>query len=110
MTPGRTASTLGVVFLALMCAAFWGALAAAGQDATETESMRSTNDATIREVAPDRNFGDRALLVADASRPALKAQSALIEWDLSGIPPGTKIDSATVTVSVTDPSPETFEA
>jgi hypothetical protein len=50
------------------------------------------------------------LLVADASRPALKAQSALIEWDLSRIAPGTKVDSASVTLTVTDPSPETFEA
>src|SRR5688500_17778483 len=92
MTLGRAVVTLSVVFLALVCAAFWGALVSAGQSASGTESMRSTNDATIREVAPDRNFGDRALLVADASRPALNAQSALIEWDLSGIPPGTKID------------------
>jgi predicted PurR-regulated permease PerM len=57
MTVRRSVSTLGVVFLAVLGATLVGAVIAVGQNATETESMMSTNDATIREVAPDQNYG-----------------------------------------------------
>jgi hypothetical protein len=110
MTATRIFLALGVAFLGVLCATLVGTVVASGQDATETESISSTDDATIREVYPDESFGESPSLVADASRPALMAQYTLIRWDLSGIAPGTDVDAASVTLSVTNPSIETFEA
>jgi hypothetical protein len=109
----KTVSAVRIASLAMLIVIIAAVLFAVRAGAVETESIPSTDDTKIVEATPDQNFGDAASLVSDASKPSGsgKAQSALIKWDLSRIAPGTSVDSASVILTVKNPSPEsTFEA
>jgi hypothetical protein len=77
-----------------------------------TASITSTADTHILEKAPRKNYGTVTPLGVDGDEPAGtgKDTSALLEWDLSTIPAGSKISSASVTLNVTNSSPETYQA
>jgi hypothetical protein len=75
-------------------------------------SVTSTIDAYILENTPNKNHGTATSLGADGDEPAGtgRDKSALLKWDLSTIPAGSKISSATVTLNVTNNSTETYQA
>jgi len=77
-----------------------------------TASVTSTVDAFILENAPNKNHGSATSLGVDGDEPAGtgKDKSALLKWDLSTIPAGSKISSASVTLNVTNNSAETYQA
>jgi hypothetical protein len=77
-----------------------------------TASVTSTVDAYILENAPNKNSGTATSLGVDGDEPAGtgKDKSALLKWDLSTIPAGSKISSASVTLNVTNNSTETYQA
>lgn len=63
-------------------------------------------DTTIRSSASSTNYGSDALLLVDGD-PADFA--VLLKWDLSSIPAGKTVVSATLTFNVTDGSPSGYE-
>jgi hypothetical protein len=77
-----------------------------------TASITSAADTHIFENAPRKNYGTVTCLGVGGDEPAGtgKDKSALLEWDLSAIPAGSKISSASVTLNVTNNSPETYQA
>jgi hypothetical protein len=80
--------------------------------ATRTASVTSTVDSYILENASKKNYGTATPLGVDGDEPAGtgRDKSALLEWDLSTIPAGSKITSASVTLNVTNNSTETYQA
>ncbi len=78
--------------------------------AAETKTTVSTTDATISEPVPNQNYGSGSTLYVDGDNGSGKDYGALIKWDLSGISPGTKVSSASITLTVTDSSSQTYEA
>ncbi len=78
----------------------------------EDKVLGAVSDTRILENSPDQGYGGSTPIGADGDDPngTGKDKSALIKWDTSGIAPGTKVNSASVTLSVTNPSPQTYEA
>ena len=64
------------------------------------------------ENAPKKNYGAVTSLGVGGDQPAGtgKDQSALLKWNLSTIPAGSKISSASVTLNVTNTSIQTYQA
>jgi hypothetical protein len=77
-----------------------------------TALVTSTVDSYILENAPNKNHGSATPLGVDGDEPAGtgKDKSALLKWDLSTIPAGSKISSASVTLNITNNSTETYQA
>jgi hypothetical protein len=69
-------------------------------------------DAKIREDNPTTNYGGATTVGVDGDDPGGtgKDESSLIKWDLSAIAPGTEVSSASVTLTLTNGSPQTYEA
>ena len=80
--------------------------------ATRTASVTSTTDTHILENAPRKNYGTVTSLGVGGDEPAGsgKDQSALLKWNLSTILAGSKINSASVTLNVTNTSTQTYQA
>ncbi len=80
--------------------------------ATETRSLTSTADTHILENAPKKNYSTVTSLGVGGDEPAGtgKDKSALLKWDLSTIPAGSKISSASVTLNVTNTTTQTYQA
>ena len=70
------------------------------------------HDTQLNENVPSSNYGKKTTMNADGDDPdgSGKDKSAAIRWDLSGIAPGTKVSSASVTLAVTNPSADTYKA
>ncbi len=64
-----------------------------------------TQDASILAGSAKTNFGTAAELQVDGSPD----EATLIRWDLSAIAPGNLIQAATITLNVTNTSPQTYE-
>jgi Bacterial Ig-like domain len=71
----------------------------------------AAGDAAILENAKNTNYGKNVTLGVDGDEPAgtTKDKSALLKWDLSGIAPGTKVNSASVTLTVSNSSTQTYQ-
>ena len=80
--------------------------------AARTASVTSTADTYILENAPRKNSGTAKPLGVDGDEPAGSGRdkATLLKWDLSTIPAGSKISSASVTLNVTNNSTETYQA
>lgn len=61
-------------------------------------------DASILSGSPSTNFGSASRLEVDGSPD----QSVLMAWDLSSIPPGSVVQSASLTIRVENPSVHTY--
>jgi hypothetical protein len=72
----------------------------------------STADTYVLENAPKKNYGTTTPLGVDGDEPTGtgKDKSAMLKWNLSAIPAGSKISSASVTLNVTDSSTQTYQA
>ncbi len=86
-------------------------LAAETPAAAETTNVVSIADSSILENVPNTNYG-ATTLGADGDEPSGsgKDKYGLLRWDLSSMAPGTKISSASVTLSVTNSSTQTYQA
>lgn len=71
-----------------------------------TRLYQGTSDTTISQHQPDANFGAEITVNADGDAPngSGHANWALLRWDLSSIPRGARIQSAKLTVHVTNTS------
>jgi hypothetical protein len=95
--------------VSILVALFIAGIFAPRSDAAATSSIVSTTDTQIVQNRSSQNYGSATILGADGDVGSGNDQSALIKWDLSSIAPGTKVSSATVTLTVTDLSPQTYE-
>ncbi len=62
-----------------------------------------TRDTTLRQDSPDRGHGALMTCYVDSDDPSGTRQNvcALVRWDLTRIPPGSLVTSATVTLEIT---------
>jgi hypothetical protein len=79
--------------------------------AGQTLSFESSADTTLSENAPASKFGAATTSSADGDEPSTtgKDMVTLLKWDLSAIPPGSVVISATIQLHVTNASTEEFE-
>lgn len=84
--------------------------AAFAPDAATTYNLVSVGDTTISENGPTQNHGAANTVFTDGDDPAGsgKDKYALIKWDLSSIAPGTNVESSSMTLSVSDPSTQSY--
>src|SRR5215203_7325575 len=80
--------------------------------ATATQSFTSAADAGLSELSPNSNNGAATSLKVDGDDPDPGGGDlyAALRWDLSQIPAGATVSSASVTLNVTNPSPQTYGA
>ena len=111
LAPNR-ALALSIAILVALVALTLSGVFATTTGATETRSLTSSADTRILENAPNTNYGTLTSLGVDGDEPAGtgKDKSALLKWDLSTIPAGSKISSASITLNVTNTSTETYQA
>ena len=69
------------------------------------DGYTGTRDTKLINASPDENFGIDNELELDASPP----QSSLLVWDLTGIPPGSNVQSVELAVNITNGSSDSFE-
>src|SRR5215212_3050138 len=103
--PAVTVMAAIVPALILIVAVF----AAKSADA-EITSVTSSADTKISENSPTTTHGSATSLSVDVDRAGSSTDEyALIRWDLSSIPDGSKVDSASITLNVTNGSPDTYQ-
>jgi acid phosphatase type 7 len=80
--------------------------------ATATQSFTSAADAGLSELAPTTNNGTATTLKVDGDDPDPGGGDlyAALRWNLSQIPAGATVSSATITLNITNPSPQTYGA
>jgi len=68
-------------------------------------------DTYISEAEPDSNFGNVPTLRVDGDDPPETGTDlrALLKWDVSTIPPGSTVTSATISVNITNQSAGTYQ-
>jgi len=78
--------------------------------AETTNVVTSVADAGLSELAPTTNNGSANTLNVDGDDPdpGGKDLYAALRWDLSQIPAGATVTSATVTLNISNPSPQTY--
>jgi hypothetical protein len=76
-----------------------------------TRSLTSTADTRISENASSTNYGSSTTLIADGDEPAGSGRDvyALLKWDLSSVPAGSRISSVSITLDVTNASKDTYQ-
>jgi hypothetical protein len=82
-----------------------------GTAAADIRNLTSSADTQLTENSPAANYGGATSLKVDGDDPggSGKDASSLLRWDLSSVPAGSKVDSASVTVNVTNPSSQTYQ-
>ena len=77
-----------------------------------TQSFVSAADTRFVENAATTNYGSGTTVQIDGDDPAGSGmdKSGLIRWDLSSVPAGSKVSSASITLNITDPSVNTYQA
>jgi hypothetical protein len=83
-----------------------------GTAAADTRTLTSVADTGLSELAPNANNGAATTLKVDGDDPDPGGGDlyAALRWDLSQIPAGATVTSASVTLNVTNPSPQTYGA
>ena len=74
-------------------------------------SYAGTRDTYISEENPNNNYGNSGTLLVDGDDPPSSGQdkSVLLKWNVSSIPPGSTIISASITIHVTDPTDDPYK-
>ena len=82
-----------------------------GTAAADTRNLTSSTDTRITENSPAANYGGATTLKVDGDHPGGSGRDvySLLEWDLSSVPAGSKVDSASVVVNVTNSSTQTYQ-
>jgi hypothetical protein len=73
-----------------------------------TSTYAGTDDATIRQANPGSNYGAATTCEADGDDGGGVDVSCLLRWTLSSIPSGSTVQSASITLRVTDGSSNTY--
>ncbi len=73
-----------------------------------TSSYAGTTDASIKQASAATNFGNATSLEADGDDGGGVDKSGLVRWALSGIPAGSTVQSASITMRIIDPTPNTY--
>jgi hypothetical protein len=76
--------------------------------ALPTASYTGTDDATIRQANPTTNYGAATTCEADGDDGNGVDKSCVLRWNVSSIPSGSTIQSASITVRVTDGTGNTY--
>jgi hypothetical protein len=80
-------------------------------DAAETTNVAtSVADAGLSELGPATNNGANTTIKVDGDDPGGKDLYAALRWNLSQIPAEVTVTSATVTLNISNPSPQTYGA
>lgn len=76
-----------------------------------TSAYAGTRDAYISQNAPDTAFGTATTLLADGDDPSGSNNdlATVIQWDISDIPSEALVDSATITINVTNVNSTAYE-
>jgi len=80
------------------------------QGAFPTADYAGADDATIRQVNPTTKYGTAGTCEADGDDGNGVDKSCLLRWDVSAIPAGSKVQSASITVQVTSATSNTYSA
>jgi acid phosphatase type 7 len=99
-----------IFLLTLVGLSISGIFATEPEAVATTNSLLSTTDTKIGENAPTKNYGNATTLSVNGNVGKGKDESALLKWDTSGIAPGTKVNSASITLTVSNSSTETYQA
>jgi len=78
------------------------------QGALPSPSYSGATDATIREASPTTNDGSATTCEADGDDGGGADKSCLLKWTISGIPAGSVVHSASITLQATDGSSNTY--
>ncbi|WP_272828036.1 DNRLRE domain-containing protein [Sorangium sp. Soce836] len=78
------------------------------QGSLPSSSYAGSTDATIRQAAATTNYGGATTCEADGDDGSGVDKSCLLKWTLSGIPAGSTVQSASITLQVTDGSSNTY--
>lgn len=76
--------------------------------ALPTASYAGSTDATIRQASPTTNHGASTTCDVDGDDGSGVDKSCLMQWAVSGIPAGSTVQSASITLQVTDASTNTY--
>jgi hypothetical protein len=100
------------LLIALVLLLGYAGAAPAVDPAPQTANMSAVADAGLSELAPNTNNGTATSLKVDGDDPDPGGGDlyAALRWDLSQLPAGATVNSATVTLNVTNPSPQTYGA
>jgi len=88
------------------------AVSLSGTAAAETGNATTTADTSIHEYYSTTNYGGDTTSRFDGDEPGGSGKDvySLLRWDLSSMPAGSRVDSASVTLNVTNPSTQTYQA
>lgn len=78
------------------------------QGSLPSSSYAGSTDATIKEGSATTNFGAATTCEADGDDGSGVDKSCLLKWTVSGIPAGSTVQSASITLQVTNGSPNTY--
>ncbi len=75
-----------------------------------TSGYQGATETTLSENMPNRNFSANRLLLVDGDDPGGTGRdlAVLLRWDLDAVPDGALIQSASITLNVSNRSPETY--
>src|SRR5215211_969874 len=96
-----------LVIAAILSVAGASLMAAAAET---TNVLTSVADAGLSELAPTINNGSVTTLKVDGDDPSGKDLYAALRWNLWQIPTGATVTSATVTLNILNPTPQTYGA
>jgi hypothetical protein len=76
-----------------------------------TKTLTSTADTRISENAPTTNYGGATSITVDGDEPNKSGKDvyALIRWDLSSVPAGSRVTSVSITLNVNEASKDTYQ-
>jgi NPCBM/NEW2 domain/Glycosyl hydrolase family 71 len=82
-----------------------------GTASADTSNLTSSADTQIAENSPATNYGGATTVKVDGDDPGGSGRDAysLLRWNLSSVPAGSQVDSASVTVNVTNSSTQTYQ-
>ncbi|WP_437969004.1 DNRLRE domain-containing protein [Sorangium sp. So ce260] len=78
------------------------------QGSLPSSSYAGSTDATLRQAAATTNYGAATTCEVDGDDGSGVDKSCLLKWTLSGIPAGSTVQSASITLQVTDGSSNTY--
>jgi hypothetical protein len=76
--------------------------------AETTNVVASVADAGLSEIAPTANNGSATTLEVDGDDTGSRDLYAALRWDLPQVSAGSTVTSATVTLNISNPSPQTY--
>jgi hypothetical protein len=100
---GRLAGA-GILFLSVTSLPAAAATMSFQNGVAPTSAYAGTQDTSIKSDVPATNYGTAVTDTIDGSPD----QSVLIKWDVSAVPKGSLVTAATITVNVTNTTPDTY--